>query len=89
VLVERNGEAQDRVILPWEAVHSKVTRDSYQRRSRQFLVFAGYMDPALWSHANPTQSVVDRERRETERAMLAFIFDAAEDSKKARNQVPA
>lgn len=89
VLVQRIEEPQDRVILPWEAVHSEVTRDSYQRRSRQFLVFSGYMDPEFWSHANPTQSVVDREKRETERAMLAFIFDAGKDPKKARNQVLA
>jgi hypothetical protein len=72
VLVERNDDAQDRMILPWEAVRSNVTQDSYQRRSRQFLVFAGYMDSAHWSHANPTQSVVDREKRETDRAMLTF-----------------
>ena len=51
MLVGRNDEAQDRVILPWEAVRSKVTQDSYQRRSRPFLVFAGYMDVAHWSHA--------------------------------------
>jgi len=53
----------DRVILPWEAVHSNFTQDCYQRRSRQFLVFSGYMDPALWNHANPTRRQVEAEEQ--------------------------
>ncbi len=65
MLVGRQNEALDRVILPWEAVHSKVTQEGYKRRSRQFLVFAGYMDPALWSHKNPTKAAAEAEGRET------------------------
>ena len=65
MLVGRQNEALDPVILPWEAVHSKVTHECYRRRSSQFLVFAGYMDPTLWSHKNPTKAAAEAEGRET------------------------
>ena len=87
MLIGRQNDALDRVILPWEAVHSKVTQECYERRSRQFLVFAEYMDPALWSHGNPTRLAAEAERIETERAMLAFIRAGAKDPGKVRQQV--
>jgi hypothetical protein len=67
--VSEQQAQEERVLLPWEAVHSKFIKDCYQRRSRQFLVFAGYMDPVLWNHHNPTAEMVRVEREETERAM--------------------
>ena len=73
--------------LPWEAVHSKVTQECYERRSRQFLVFAGHMDLALWSNKNPTKAAAEAEGRETERAMVAFIRASTKDPAKARQQV--
>ena len=83
------GAPAERVILPWEAVHSRFTQDCYQRRSRQFLVFAGYMDPKLWSHGNPSQAVVATERKETERAMRAFISASTKDVARAKREVLA
>lgn len=80
---------QERVILPWEAVHAPTTKDCYHRRSRQFLVFTNHMNPALWSHHNPTAEMVKVERRETDRAMLAFLQESRKDPAKARQQVMA
>lgn len=79
----------DQIIVPWEAVHSPVTQDCYMRRARQFLVFAGYMDPKLHKHKPGPSYVVEAERRETNRAMIAMIQAGIADSKKLKIQVIA
>jgi hypothetical protein len=78
-----------RVLLPWEAVHSKVTKNCYERRSRQFLAHAGFLEAKYWGHRHPTPAFLSEEHRQTERAMREFIQASIEDPKTAREHVLA
>lgn len=86
VQAEVRQEGNEEVLLlPWNAVNSRATRDEYLRKSRYFLEFGGFVNPKLMHHAKgPNPLEVRLERGEIERGMKAFIQRSMSDPKFAR-----
>jgi hypothetical protein len=67
-------EAEETILLPWNAVDAPATRDEYRRKSRFFLEFGGFVNPKLMHHrSGPNSLTVKLEREEIKRGIFSRV----------------
>lgn len=75
------------LILPWESVKSRWTKQDYFRDSRWFLEFAGYADPKKIHHTRGPDYLANQTRAETTNGMYKLIQASVNDPTKAKVDV--
>ena len=78
---------EEAIILPWDAVKSRWTKEDYFRDSRWFLEFAGYADPKKIHHRAGPDHHAKQTREETVSGMYKMIKAAVKDPAKTKLEV--
>jgi hypothetical protein len=76
--------AEEEILVPWDAVDSKVTKAIYLREMKRFLEFAGFIDPKVLLHHPGPLAGRPQEHLAIQRGTVEMIKALRVDQQRAR-----